>query len=82
MLTFLIPGNFYSPLISISLSKWPILPTIALFFILAIWSMVIIFLLPVAEINISPYSTILSSLTTLIPSIRAWSAQIGSTSVT
>ena len=42
---------------SISLSKWPMLPTIALCFIRAMWSAVMTFVLPVAVTNRSAVST-------------------------
>jgi len=35
------PGVFFSPAMSISLSKWPMLPTMALSFMRAMWSTVI-----------------------------------------
>ena len=40
MFVFLMPGVFFSPAMSISLSKWPMLPTIALSFICAMCSAV------------------------------------------
>ncbi len=42
---------------SISLSKWPMLPTIALSFIRAMWSAVMMFRLPVAVMKMSARST-------------------------
>ena len=67
---------------SISLSKWPMLPTIAWCFIRDIWSTVMMSLLPVAVMKMSAVSTTSSSVATWKPSIAACSAQIGSTSVT
>ena len=49
---------------SISLSKWPMLPTIAWCFIRAIWSAVITSLLPVAVTKMSAVSTTSSSVRT------------------
>ena len=46
-----------SPATSISLSKWPMLPTIALCFIRAMWSAVMMSLLPVAVTKMSAVST-------------------------
>jgi len=82
MLTHFIPLVAFNPIVSISLSKWPIFPTIALFFIYFIWEAIIIFLFPVAVIKISASLTIVSILTTYKPSIQAYKAQIGSISVT
>jgi len=82
ILTLTIPGHDLTPAISISLSKWPIFPTIALFFIYDICVAKIIFLFPVHVTNISPSLTIVSNFTTAYPSIHAYNAQIGSTSVT
>ena len=66
----------------ISLSKWPMLPTIALFFIFAMWSTVMMSLLPVVVMNTSATETTSSTVTTWKPSMHACSAQIGSISVT
>ena len=70
------------PAMSISLSKWPMLPTIAWCFIRAIWSAVITSLLPVAVMKMSAVGRTSSSVRTSKPSIAACSAQIGSISVT
>src|SRR5256885_5873147 len=67
---------------SISLSKWPMLPTIAWCFMRDMWSAVITFLLPVAVTKMSADSTTSSIVVTWYPSMAACSAQIGSTSVT
>jgi hypothetical protein len=48
MLIRSMPGIFFSPAMSISLSKWPMLPTIALSFMRAMWSAVMTSRLPVA----------------------------------
>jgi hypothetical protein len=73
---------FLSPATSISLSKWPMLPTIAMSFIRRMWSTEITSLLPVAVMKMSAEETTSSSRTTSKPSIAACSAQIGSISVT
>ncbi len=49
---------------SISLSKWPMLPTIAWCFIRAIWSTVTTSLLPVAVMMMSAMSSTSSSVET------------------
>jgi hypothetical protein len=53
MLVFLMPGIFFRPAMSISLSKWPMLPTIALSFILAMCSAVMMLWLPVVVMKMS-----------------------------
>ena len=55
MFVFLIPGTFFSPAMSISLSKWPMLPTIALSFIFAMCSAVMMLKLPVVVMKMSAY---------------------------
>mmetsp|Transcript_173391 Transcript_173391/g.421725 ORF Transcript_173391/g.421725 Transcript_173391/m.421725 type:complete len:312 (+) Transcript_173391:215-1150(+) len=70
------------PAMSISLSKWPMLPTMALFFIFAMESKVMMSLLPVPVMKMSAWPTTVSRRTTWKPSMHACSAQIGSTSVT
>src|SRR5688572_18449538 len=82
MFVFLMPGVFFSPAMSISLSKWPMFPTIALSFIFAMWAAVMILWLPVAVMKMSALSIQFSTVSTWYPSIAAWSAQIGSISVT
>src|SRR5205823_12787584 len=67
---------------SISLSKWPMLPTMAWCFIRDICSAVITFRHPVAVTKMSAVSTTSSTVATWYPSIAACNAQIGSTSVT
>ena len=52
------------PATSISLSKWPMLPTIAWCFIRAMWSAVMMSLLPVAVMKMSAVSTTSSSVWT------------------
>jgi len=59
-----IPGYVASAAMSISLSKWPMLPTIALCFIRAMWSTVMMSLLPVAVTKMSALSTTSSSVRT------------------
>ena len=49
---------------SISLSKWPMLPTIALSFICAMWSAVMMSKLPVAVMKMSAVATTSSSVVT------------------
>ena len=66
----------------ISLSKWPMLPTIAMSFISRMCSSRITSLLPVVVTKMSAVAATSSSVTTSNPSIAACSAQIGSTSVT
>ena len=53
MLVRLMPGIFFRPAMSISLSKWPMLPTMALSFIRAMCSAVMIPVLPVAVMKMS-----------------------------
>ena len=67
---------------SISLSKWPMLHTIALCFICAMWSTVMMSSLPVAVTKMSAVATTSSSGSTWKPSIAACRALIGSISVT
>ena len=76
------PGIRASPAMSISESKWPTLPTIALCFMRAMWSAVMMSVPPVVVMNTSASDTTSSSRTTCRPSIAACSAQIGSISVT
>ena len=57
MLIRSMPGNFFRPAMSISLSKWPMLPTIALSFIRAMCSTVMMLWLPVAVMKMSARST-------------------------
>merc|ERR1719198_966417 len=73
---------FSSFSIWISLSKWPMLPTMALFFIFAMWSKVMMSLLPVVVMMTSISPTMSSRRATWKPSMHACSAQIGSISVT
>ena len=49
---------------SISLSKWPMFPTMALSFMRAIWAALMMSLLPVAVMKMSAVSSRLSSLST------------------
>ena len=67
---------------SISLSKWPMLPRIAWSFIARMWSNSTMSLLPVAVMTMSAWPIASSTLTTSKPSISACSALIGSISVT
>uniref|UniRef100_A0A7C9AKT5 Uncharacterized protein n=1 Tax=Opuntia streptacantha TaxID=393608 RepID=A0A7C9AKT5_OPUST len=67
---------------SISLSKWPMLQTMALFFIFLMWSTMIMSLLPVVVTKMSASETTSSKVRTWRPSIRACRAQMGSISVT
>ena len=53
MLIRSMPLNFFNPAMSISLSKWPMLPTIALSFIFAMCSTVMMSWLPVAVMKMS-----------------------------
>mmetsp|Transcript_20452 Transcript_20452/g.69487 ORF Transcript_20452/g.69487 Transcript_20452/m.69487 type:complete len:201 (+) Transcript_20452:364-966(+) len=71
-----------SSAISISLSKWPMLPTMALFFMACMCSRRMMPLLPVVVMNTSASATMVSRRTTRKPSMAAWSAQMGSISVT
>ena len=48
---------FFRPAMSISLSKWPMFATIALSFIRAMWSAVMMLRLPVAVMKMSARST-------------------------
>mmetsp|Transcript_1839 Transcript_1839/g.5400 ORF Transcript_1839/g.5400 Transcript_1839/m.5400 type:complete len:419 (-) Transcript_1839:34-1290(-) len=73
---------FSSCSIWISLSKWPMLPTMALFFIFFMCSRVMMSLLPVVVMKTSASETRSSIVTTWYPSMHACSAQIGSISVT
>ena len=79
--TFLIPGSRARPAMSISLSKCPMLPTIAWCFIWLIWAAVMILKLPVALTKMSALATTSSRVATWKPSMAACSAQIGSISV-
>jgi len=65
----------------ISLSKWPMLPTIAFSFMPIMCSSVMMSLLPVVVMKTSAIGTISSMVTTWYPSMQACSAQIGSISV-
>jgi hypothetical protein len=67
---------------SISLSKWPMLPTMAWSFIAFMWSRVMMSLLPVEVMTMSALAIASSTVTTSKPSISACSALIGSISVT
>ena len=49
---------------SISLSKWPMLPTMALSFIFDMWSAVMMLRLPVAVMKMSAVDTTFSSVLT------------------
>ncbi len=71
-----------SPAMSISLSKWPMLPRMALSFIAFMCSRVMMSLLPVEVITMSAEPIASSTVTTSKPSMRACSALIGSISVT
>ena len=53
MFVFLMPLTFFRPAMSISLSKWPMLPTIALSFIFAMCSAVMMLKLPVVVMKMS-----------------------------
>ena len=64
MLTRSTPATLARPAMSISLSKWPMLPTIAWCFIRPMSSAVMMFLLPVAVMKMSAVSTTSSSVTT------------------
>jgi len=76
------PGTLARPAMSISLSKWPMFPTMAWCFILAMSPAMMMSLLPVVVTKMSAVSITSSSRTTCSPSIAACSAQIGSISVT
>mmetsp|Transcript_15557 Transcript_15557/g.54045 ORF Transcript_15557/g.54045 Transcript_15557/m.54045 type:complete len:422 (+) Transcript_15557:392-1657(+) len=82
MLMRFMPFHDSMPAMSISLSKWPMLPTMALFFMRLIISAVMMSLLPVPVMKMSASSMTLSILRTMKPSMHACSAQIGSISVT
>ena len=58
------PSMFSRPAMSISLSKWPMLPTIAWCFMRAMWADVMMSLLPVAVMKMSALSTTSSSVAT------------------
>merc|ERR1711900_150020 len=64
MLSTFMPSKPSRPAMSISLSKWPMLPTMALFFIFFMCSSVMILKLPVAEVKMSTSPTTDSSFTT------------------
>ncbi len=64
MLTRSMPLVFARPAMSISLSKWPMLPTMALCFIFAMCSAVMMFLLPVVVTKRSAVSSTSSSVVT------------------
>merc|ERR1719401_20100 len=82
MFSTLMPGNPSRPAISISLSKWPMLPTIALFFIFFMCCNVMMLKLPVADVKMSTSPTTDSMSATSKPSMHACKAQMGSISVT
>ena len=82
MLIRRILGSRSSRAMSISLSKWPMLPRIALSFIARMWSTVMMSLLPVAVTTMSAQPMASSTVLTSKPSIIACSALIGSISVT
>ena len=68
---------------SISLSKWPMLPTIALCFIRAMWSAVMMSLLPVAVTKMSAVvDDVVERCAPRSPPSPPADAQIGSISVT
>ena len=67
---------------SISLSKWPMLPTMAWCFMAPMCAAVMMSLLPVAVMMMSATGRMSSSVVTWNPSMAACRAQIGSTSVT
>ncbi|MNI67919.1 hypothetical protein D3C73_1235770 [compost metagenome] len=62
--TFLTPAILASPAMSISLSKWPMFPTIALFFMPSMCSAMMTSLLPVVVMKMSPWASTVSSLAT------------------
>ena len=64
MVTQVAPLTFFSPAMSISLSKWPMLPTIALCFIFSMSSARMMSLLPVAVMKMSAVGSTSSSVTT------------------
>ena len=64
MLTRSMPSIFVSPAMSISLSKWPMLPTMAWCFIRVMWSAVITSLLPVVVTKMSAVPTTSSRVAT------------------
>mmetsp|Transcript_91930 Transcript_91930/g.256088 ORF Transcript_91930/g.256088 Transcript_91930/m.256088 type:complete len:383 (-) Transcript_91930:1566-2714(-) len=82
MFSTLMPSKVSRPFMSISLSKWPMLPTMALFFICFMCSSVMMLKLPVVVTNMSIWLTTRSILTTWKPSMQACRAQIGSISLT
>jgi type I restriction enzyme, R subunit len=69
------------PAMSISLSKWPMLQTMALCFIRRMSAAEMTPKLPVEVTNTSNFSTVSSRRTTSRPCMQACSAQMGSTSV-
>jgi hypothetical protein len=70
----LMPCQLMTPAMSISLSKWPMLPTIALFFIFAMWLAMMMSLLPVVVMKMSACSRQSSSGRIWKPSMDACSA--------
>merc|ERR1719253_2137334 len=71
------------PVVVMTMSKWPVLPTMQLFFILDMCSSVMMSLLPVVVMTMSTPAAMPSSMVhTMKPSMHACSAQIGSISVT
>merc|ERR1712113_1041084 len=81
MFSHLMPGKPSNSAISISLSKCPMFPTMALFFIFFMCSKVMILKFPVVVVKISISPTTDSKVTTWNPSMQACKAQIGSISV-
>ncbi|CNJ96250.1 Uncharacterised protein [Mycobacterium tuberculosis] len=81
MLSFVAPERS-SAAMSISLSKWPMLPRMAWSFIAFMCSSEMMSLLPVAVTTMSAVAMPSSTVTTSKPSISACSALIGSISVT
>mmetsp|Transcript_54867 Transcript_54867/g.146758 ORF Transcript_54867/g.146758 Transcript_54867/m.146758 type:complete len:270 (-) Transcript_54867:359-1168(-) len=75
------PLTFSRPAMSISLSKCPMLPTIALFFIFAMSVAMMMSLFPVVVTKMSASPITSSNVATWKPSMHACRAQIGSTSV-
>mmetsp|Transcript_940 Transcript_940/g.2054 ORF Transcript_940/g.2054 Transcript_940/m.2054 type:complete len:204 (-) Transcript_940:692-1303(-) len=76
----LMPGYDSRPAMSISLSKWPMFPTMALFFIFFMESTMMMSLLPVVVTKMSHHSTTSSMGHTVYPSMHACRAQMGSIS--
>ncbi|KFM24324.1 hypothetical protein F751_3042 [Auxenochlorella protothecoides] len=76
------PGFSSRPAMSISLSKCPMLPTMALFFMAAMWRAMMMSLFPVVVTKMSAVDRQSSRGCTWYPSIVAWSAQMGSISAT